>query len=165
MICAAFVRPILYVSAIAVMAGCTASKRYSGIEPTDLSALRLGAPRATIDAVLGPPTSEKPACNGVQRTYAFDLGYEPFAGPGIFAAAGVVYVMTAGLYGITDAIENSCTVACQKGEAWVTFAPDDTVAGYRLGWQDPGTCQGYCDGVRARVATSLGGRNVPAECG
>jgi hypothetical protein len=150
-----------------LMAGCTATTRYSGIEPTDISALRVGASRPQIDAALGKPTSEGKACSWVQRTYEFNLGFEPTAGLAILPAAAVAYVITAGLYGVADAGISHCIWKCQRGEAWVSFDSADTVTGYRFGWADAGSlcdCENDDREARQHLINQLYGKSNPLAC-
>jgi hypothetical protein len=77
--------------------GCYADTRFSGIEPTDLSAIRIGASRAAIDAALGEPNETMPTCQSAKRTYLFDRGLPGDAGLAIYGAALLGYAMTGGL--------------------------------------------------------------------
>lgn len=60
-----------------LVGGCSQIRRdYVGFTPTDLSAIEAGAPRQTVEEVLGPPITGYDGSAGRVETYTYDKGAE-----------------------------------------------------------------------------------------
>jgi hypothetical protein len=71
----------LLVSVSLVLQGCAA---ISGVEPTDLSQVKLGADRQSIETVLGKPIETAETDLGLAAVYKYNKGGPPVIGPRLF---------------------------------------------------------------------------------
>ena len=136
--------------------GCSSIVAAEGIEPTDLSAVEIGAARETVERVLGDPVDCANADDGKLCAYTYNRGRAPVdvgIRPAIIAFS---YVISGGMMGFVDAAMARCIKECQKGLIKITYDPNHTVIGVGSGYYDVGDC------ARGQTARACHNPNWPA---
>jgi hypothetical protein len=121
------------VVAALLLGGCLQIRRdYVGFTPTDLSAIEEGAPRQTVEEVLGPPITGYDGVAGRVETYTYDKGAEAQDEMDAWGAADAVLML--GLEVVfwpiavpMDLAAANCDDEKQKGLLNVTYDTFGTV--------------------------------------
>ena len=109
--------------------GCTPSIALRGVEPTDLSTVKIGAARQKVEQVLGPPIKTEEAETSTVATYQYDMG-----APGHAPSGDEIVDYAAGGLWLLDPITTPMAMAgrreqirAQRGTLVVTYGRDDHV--------------------------------------
>lgn len=107
-----------------IMSGLQACAAFTGVTPTNLEPLLVGAQRGDVEAVLGDPSEQKHNGCGSVDTYRYNQGREPE--PAIMAL-GMVHPAAPVVVGL---VSHPFLYYGQKGELDVVYDPDGTVIKY-----------------------------------
>ena len=116
--------PARLVFVLPVAFGLQACAAFSGVTPTNLEPILVGAPRARVEAVLGSPSDSKPNGCGTIDTYRYNRGRKPQ--PGLMAL-GMVHPAAPLVVGL---IAHPFLYYGQKGDLDVVYDPNETVIKY-----------------------------------
>ncbi len=101
------------------------------IQPTDVSPIKFGATRATVEGVLGKPVKSVQTDTGRIDTYKYNRGYTPTGGSGgsgdgcapfITVCIGVLAIAA-----VVAPIAHGIRYERQRGDIDIIYGPDDTV--------------------------------------
>jgi hypothetical protein len=116
--------PPRLVLVLPVVFGLQACAAFSGVAPTDLEPILVGAQRAQVEQVLGSPTESEPNGCGSVDTYRYDKGRRPQSH---LIALGMVHPAAPLVVGL---VSHPFLYYGQKGELDVVYDPNDTVIKY-----------------------------------
>lgn len=134
---------LIVVFCLSLMAqGCSNLMRSEGVEPTDLSTIKIGATRATVEAVLGAPIDSEVATDGRIDIYTYNFGKPGEPGDPLYGQGGIglscgggqacaVYIL--GVVAVRLAAEpflflrEMARRSDQVAELAITYGPDDRV--------------------------------------
>ena len=147
------VRLILVILIGLTAQGCFLAIEGMDIEPTDLSAIKVGATREEVQRILGEPIASEPTKSGKIATYLYDQG-------ALGAEMDDQDIKTyLGLYGFfwepiltpIGLIRRHERIKEQRGHLKVKYGPDDTVLEFHGPPSEIEKAQGAMDRYRARV--------------
>lgn len=117
-------KPARIFLALPLIFGLQACAAFTGVEPTNLEPVLVGAQRADIEAVLGDPSESKPNGCGSVDTYDYNRGRHPEPS---LVALGMVHPAAPLVVGL---ISHPFLYYGQKADLDVVYDPHDTVIKY-----------------------------------
>ena len=114
----------------ATLSGCTTYYRATGSEPTDLSAIQVGATRLTVERVLGVPVASRTEGPMQVDTYEYSLGIEGNPAWFLLVPVEATFYLLPGLKTPgppTDRDDYFERPRAPKDYLTITYGPDDTV--------------------------------------